>query len=131
MVGLGTYMATVSLWALLVMARGGRLGQRRALLRALVAGGPMGFIAIEAGWTVTEVGRQPWIVYGILRTADALTPMPGLVVPLATFTTLYCMLGAIVAWLLTRLVLTTAAGAPRGGAATAHSSPQSVGPGTP
>ncbi len=41
----------------------------------------MGFIAIEAGWTVTEVGRQPWIIYGVLRTADAVTPMPGLIVP--------------------------------------------------
>ena len=46
----------------------------------------MGFIAIEAGWTVTEVGRQPWIVYGVLRTADAVTPMPGLIVPFLGFT---------------------------------------------
>ena len=42
---------------------------------------PMGFIAIEAGWMVTEVGRQPWIIYGVLRTADAVTPMPGLSCP--------------------------------------------------
>ena len=47
---------------------------------------PLGFIAIEAGWTVTEVGRQPWVVYNILRTADAVTPMPGLIVPFLTFT---------------------------------------------
>jgi cytochrome d ubiquinol oxidase subunit I len=37
---------------------------------------PFGYIALEAGWTVTEVGRQPWIIYGIMRTADAVTPMP-------------------------------------------------------
>ena len=50
---------------------------------------PLGFIAIEAGWTVTEVGRQPWIIYGVMRTADAVTPMPGLVVPFLVFSLLY------------------------------------------
>jgi cytochrome d ubiquinol oxidase subunit I len=65
----------------------------------------MGFIAIEAGWTVTEVGRQPWIVYGVLRTADAVTPMPGLVVPFLLFTLLYCFLGVVVAWLLYRQII--------------------------
>jgi cytochrome d ubiquinol oxidase subunit I len=65
----------------------------------------MGFIAIEAGWTVTEVGRQPWVVYGVLRTADAVTPMPGLVYPFLLFTLLYCFLGAIVAWLLYRQII--------------------------
>jgi cytochrome bd-type quinol oxidase subunit 1 len=39
---------------------------------------PFGYIALEAGWTVTEVGRQPWIIYGIMRTVDAVTPMPGI-----------------------------------------------------
>ena len=52
------------------------------LLRALAIVAPFGFIATEAGWTVTEVGRQPWVVQGMLRTADAVTPMPGLVVPM-------------------------------------------------
>jgi cytochrome d ubiquinol oxidase subunit I len=65
----------------------------------------MGFIAVEAGWTVTEVGRQPWIIYGVLRTADAVTPMPGLIVPFLLFTLLYCFLGVIVAWLLYRQIL--------------------------
>jgi len=49
---------------------------------------------------VTEVGRQPWVIHGVLRTADAVTPMPGLVVPFLAFTLLYCFLGVIVAWLL-------------------------------
>ena len=65
----------------------------------------MGFIAVEAGWTVTEVGRQPWIIYGVLRTADAVTPMPGLIVPFLLFTLLYCFLGVIVGWLLYRQIL--------------------------
>ena len=79
-------------------------GDRR-LLVALALAGPMGFIAIEAGWTVTEVGRQPWIIYGVMRTADAVTPMPGLVYPFAVFTALYCFLGVIVVWLLYRQII--------------------------
>jgi cytochrome d ubiquinol oxidase subunit I len=67
----------------------------------------LGFICVEAGWTVTEVGRQPWIVTGILRTADAVTPMPGLVVPFLTFTALYVFLGVIVTWLMYQQVLHT------------------------
>jgi cytochrome d ubiquinol oxidase subunit I len=51
------------------------------------------------------VGRQPWIVYGVLRTADAVTPMPGLVVPFVLFTLLYCFLGVIVVWLLYRQII--------------------------
>lgn len=105
MVGLGTYMALVSLVALWRLARGADLFADRWLLRALVLAAPMGFIAIECGWAVTEFGRQPWIIYGIMRTRDAVTPMPGLIVPFLTFTLLYCFLGGSVAWLLYRQVL--------------------------
>lgn len=73
-------------------------------LKLLVAGAPLGVIAIEAGWTVTEVGRQPWIIRGILRTADAVTPMPHLAAPFAVFTALYVVLGATVIVLLRRQV---------------------------
>jgi cytochrome d ubiquinol oxidase subunit I len=99
MVALGTYMALVSAWTLWRWWRTRAtqaLADDRLLLRALALATPMGFIAIEAGWTVTEVGRQPWIVYGVLRTADAVSPMPGLVVPFLTFTLLYVLLGLIV-----------------------------------
>jgi cytochrome d ubiquinol oxidase subunit I len=99
MVALGGYMALVSVWTLWRWWRGratAALADDRLLLRALALATPMGFIAIEAGWTVTEVGRQPWIVYGVLRTADAVTPMPGLVIPFLTFTLLYILLGVIV-----------------------------------
>ena len=105
MIALGTYMALVSLWAGWLAFRRRDVTGNRLLLRALVLGGPMGFIAIEAGWTVTEVGRQPWTIYGVLRTADAVTPMPGLVVPFVLFTLLYCFLGVIVAWLLYRQII--------------------------
>jgi len=105
MVGLGTFMALVALWAGLLAVRRRDVGASVWLLRALALAGPMGFIAIEAGWTVTEVGRQPWIVYGVLRTAEAVTPMPGLIVPFLGFSLLYCFLGVIVAWLLYRQII--------------------------
>ena len=105
MVGLGTFMALVGVWAGTLAFRRRDLCASPWFLRALALAAPMGFIAIEAGWTVTEVGRQPWIVYGVLRTADAVTPMPGLIVPFLGFTALYCFLGAMVAWLLYRQII--------------------------
>jgi cytochrome bd ubiquinol oxidase subunit I len=105
MVGLGTLLAVIGLWALWDLIRRHDFGKR--LLIALSIAAPLGFICVEAGWTVTEVGRQPWIVAGILRTADAVTPMPGLVVPFLTFTVLYLFLGVIVTWLMYNQVLHT------------------------
>jgi cytochrome d ubiquinol oxidase subunit I len=105
MVALGTYLALVALWAgWRAWRRKGELARERWLLRGIVLAAPMGFIAVETGWMVTELGRQPWIIYGVLKTADAVTPMPGLIVPFLTFTLLYCFLGAIVAWLLYRQI---------------------------
>lgn len=76
----------------------------RWLLRALVVATPLGFVAVEAGWTVTEVGRQPYILYGVLRTADALTPMPGLTFTLAATTLVYLILSLVVIGVMTRLL---------------------------
>ena len=105
MVGLGSFMALVSAAALWLMWRRRELTRHRWLLRALVLAAPMGFICTEAGWVVTEVGRQPWIVYGLMRTAEAVTPKPGLIVPFLVFTSLYAVLGVVVAWLLYQQVL--------------------------
>ncbi len=107
MVGLGTYLALLAAWVAWTAWRRRDLTESRWLLRAIALAAPMGFIAIEAGWVVTEVGRQPWTVYGVLRTADAVTPMPGLVYPFVGFTLLYCFLGVIVAWLLYRQIVRT------------------------
>ena len=107
MVGLGSYLAFVALWALALRLTKRPVHGNSWLLRALVLGAPMGFIAVEAGWTVTEVGRQPWIISGVVRTAQAVTPMPGLVVPFATFTLLYAFLGVVVAVLLYRQIVRT------------------------
>src|SRR5699024_3590670 len=67
---------------------------------------PLGFIAVEAGWTVTEVGRQPWIIYGIMKSKDALSPMPGLQYSFYMITGLYLLLSAIVVWLMYRQIIT-------------------------
>lgn len=105
MVGLGTFLALLSAVILILRWRTRDIVSHRWLLTAIAIAGPMGFICIEAGWTVTEVGRQPWVIYGILKTADAVTPMPGLIVPFISFTLLYIFLGVIVAYLLYQQVL--------------------------
>src|ERR1044071_694944 len=107
MVGCGVAMMLVALWAAWRYLRGRRKQtwlDSRWFLRMLVIAAPLGFIAIETGWVVTEVGRQPWIIYGVMRTSEAVTPMPGLVVPFITFTVLYIFLAAITVWLLLRQV---------------------------
>jgi cytochrome d ubiquinol oxidase subunit I len=73
MVGLGLLMILLALWALLARWRG-RQYESRPLLRFALMMGPAGLVAILAGWFTTEIGRQPWIVYGLMRTADAVSP---------------------------------------------------------
>jgi cytochrome bd ubiquinol oxidase subunit I len=104
MVGLGTLMALISLWGAFLWWRKRSLPDGKWFLRSLVIAAPAGMLAIEAGWTVTEVGRQPWIIYGVMRTSEAVTPMPGLVIPFVVFTLLYVFLAVVVAWLLFRQV---------------------------
>ncbi|BAU54366.1 putative cytochrome bd menaquinol oxidase subunit I [Mucilaginibacter gotjawali] len=65
---------------------------------------PFGFIAVEAGWTVTEVGRQPWIIQGIMRTSQAVTPMPGIHYSFYLFTAVYFTLSIAVIVLLSRQI---------------------------
>ncbi|MFM9014236.1 MAG: cytochrome ubiquinol oxidase subunit I [Gemmatimonadota bacterium] len=100
MVGLGTLMAFASLWVVVCWVRRRDVVEDRRLLTLLAWLMPAGFFAVEAGWVVSEVGRQPWIIQGLMRTAYAVTPMPGLAAPFALFTLLYLFLGAVVCWLL-------------------------------
>jgi len=79
----------------------------RLLLWAIVAAGAGGFIAIEAGWMVTEIGRQPWIIYGVVRTADAITPAPGLLLSFAVSTLIYIGLAVALVAILLRLARAT------------------------
>jgi cytochrome d ubiquinol oxidase subunit I len=109
MVGLGTIMAIVGVWSLWRMMRKREPTDSTWLLRALAVVTPFGFIATEAGWTVTEVGRQPWVVSGVLKTADAVTPMTGLIVPMLLFALLYCGLSVVVVAVLRLIVRETTA----------------------
>lgn len=105
MVALGSFMALVGLWAGWLAWRKRDLAMQRRFLWAAVLATPCGFIATEAGWMATELGRQPWVIYGVLKTADAVTPMPGLVVPFLGFTLLYCTLAVIVGAMLYRQIV--------------------------
>jgi len=80
----------------------------RWLLRALVAASPLGVLALEAGWIVTEVGRQPWIIQGVMKTRDGVTPVSAVPATCFGFSVLYLVLGIALALLLRRL----ATGAP-------------------
>ena len=108
MVACGVLMMLIALWGalrfLLSIAQKKSWLESKRFLRVLVLAAPLGFIAIETGWVVTEVGRQPWIIFGVMRTSEAVTPMPGLIVPFITFTLLYILLAIVTVWLLLRQV---------------------------
>lgn len=109
MVGIGFALVGLSLWFWLAARRRGRAPEDRWTLRAIVASGPLAFAAIELGWMVTELGRQPWIVYGVFRTRDAITTSSGVGAAFVGFTVIYVALAVLTVWLLRRL----AAGSPR------------------
>ena len=75
MVGLGVLMIGLGAWGVWLMLRGGGPERSRLYLRACVAMGPAGFVAVICGWIVAEVGRQPYTIYGVLRTADSVSPV--------------------------------------------------------
>lgn len=104
MVGIGVVLLVLSV-LFFFFFRKDRWMQRRWLLKSFVAATPLGFIAVEAGWTVTEVGRQPWILQGFMKTQEALTPMPGIVWSLLLFTIIYLTLSAMAAFLLYRQII--------------------------
>lgn len=103
MVGSGMLLLLVSGWTGWRWWREKKVPGGKRLLQLVVFSGPFGFIALEAGWMVTELGRQPWVVYGLVRTSDSVTTAPGILPIFIGFTLLYIALAAIVVWLLRRL----------------------------
>jgi cytochrome bd ubiquinol oxidase subunit I len=103
MVGIGTLLALLGLCYLVVWIRRKRLPESRWFYRAVVAAGPLSMVALIAGWVTTEVGRQPWIVYRVMPTADAVTGAPGIPVGYATLAVTYLGVACGVAWVLRRL----------------------------
>jgi len=116
MVGAGSAMALLSGVTLLLRWRRREWPASRWMMRAWLLASPLGVLALEAGWLVTEWGRQPWIIHGVMRTAEAVTPVPHMGVPFWTFTLVYLFLGAVVTFLLARQVAGTLPGQEAGDA---------------
>jgi cytochrome d ubiquinol oxidase subunit I len=98
MVGIGTGLVLLGVWYWLRRRRNGPGPEDKFTLMALAAAGPLAFLANELGWLVSEFGRQPWVVYGVFRTANAITTAPGLGATFAGFTVLYLGLSAVTLW---------------------------------
>lgn len=105
MVGLGFAMVGLGLWSLVARLRG-RLYDWPLLHRAALFMGPSGFIAVLAGWAVTEVGRQPFTVYGLMRTAESASPLdaPAVAVSLVAFVVVYFAVFGMGIWYILRLM---------------------------
>ncbi|WP_306352667.1 cytochrome ubiquinol oxidase subunit I [Flavobacterium sp. '19STA2R22 D10 B1'] len=103
MVGIGTLLMFAGLIYFISLKKKSWFNNRKYwLFYTLLA--PMGFIALEAGWIVTEVGRQPWIIHKVMRTKDAVTPMPGIEYSLYLYIVLYTILTIAVTWLMSRQI---------------------------
>jgi len=105
MVGLGMLMLALGLWSLFARLRK-RLYDWTWLHRFALVMGPSGFVAVIAGWITTEVGRQPYVVYGMLRTADAVSPIgvPGIAGSLIAFVVVYFIVFSIGTWYILKLM---------------------------
>jgi cytochrome d ubiquinol oxidase subunit I len=121
MVGVGFGLLLLGAWLLLAWWRRRDLPGPRLFLRLAVLGGIASVVALESGWVVTEVGRQPWTVYGYLRTADAVNPAPGLTGGLILVATTYAVLTVATVYVLRRL-----ARGDRDGPVTAPQEPSTV-----
>lgn len=104
MVGLGMAMMAIAVLYLIAIWKKRNWLFKKWFLQLFIIATPFGFIAVEAGWTVTEVGRQPWIIQGIMRTADAVTPMPGIQYSFYLFSFVYFTLSLAVIFLLARQI---------------------------
>jgi cytochrome d ubiquinol oxidase subunit I len=100
MVGIGSLLAALGVTFLVLRIRRRRLPESRWFYRALVAAGPLAVVALLAGWTTTEVGRQPWVVYRVIRTAQAVTGAGGIPIGYATPALVYLGVAGAVAWIL-------------------------------
>jgi cytochrome bd ubiquinol oxidase subunit I len=106
MVGIGTLLAMFGVWLLVLWWRRRELPDGRWFLRVVAALGPLSVVALIAGWVTTEVGRQPWVVYGHMRTEEAVTGAGGIPLGYAALVAIYAALAVATAWLLRRLART-------------------------
>ncbi|HEY6758713.1 MAG TPA: cytochrome ubiquinol oxidase subunit I [Baekduia sp.] len=102
MVGIGTLLAVLGVFYLYVRLRLKRLPRSVWFYRALVIAGPLSVVALIAGWVTTEVGRQPWVVYRVMRTEQAVTGAGGIPIGYGVLVLVYIGLATAVAWMLRR-----------------------------
>lgn len=110
MVGCGALMLALVGFGVWLWLRKQPLERHRLFLTLAMSSGPLGLVAVEAGWMVTEVGRQPWIIRGVMLVSEAVTPMPGLAISMWTSVAVYLLLGGVVALLLFRHVVSVPLG---------------------
>jgi cytochrome d ubiquinol oxidase subunit I len=103
MVGIGTLMAMLGVIYLVAWVRRRRLPESKWFYRAVVLAGPASVVALISGWVVTEVGRQPWVVYRVMRTADAVTGASGIPVGYGALAASYVLVACGLVWVLRRL----------------------------
>ncbi|MFF0308085.1 cytochrome ubiquinol oxidase subunit I [Streptosporangium sp. NPDC004379] len=103
MVGIGFFLLLLSVWFAVAWWRRRDLPRSPWFLRLAALSGVAAVVAVEAGWIVTEVGRQPWVVYGRLRTADAVNPVPGLWAGFAAVLLVYAILTVATVYVLRRM----------------------------
>jgi cytochrome d ubiquinol oxidase subunit I len=103
MVGIGTLLALLGLVFLIIVWRRRHLPSTPWFYRALAVAGPLAFIALIAGWVTTELGRQPWVVYDVMRTNEAVTGASGIPVGYGLLAAAYAVLVAGTVWALRRL----------------------------
>jgi cytochrome d ubiquinol oxidase subunit I len=103
MVGIGTLLALLGLWFLWYRWRHHALPATPWFYRAVVVAGPASVVALISGWLVTEIGRQPWIVYGLMRTTDAVTGAKGIPVGYGTLALVYLGLITLSIYMLRRV----------------------------
>ena len=105
MVAMGSLMLLLGLWSLVARMRG-RLYESRGLLRFAVLLGPSGLVAVIAGWVTTEVGRQPYTIHGLLKTADSVSPIaaPAVGASLLAFLVVYFIVFGFGTWYILRLM---------------------------
>ena len=103
MVAVGMLLALLGIVSAFVLARRKRLPASPWFYRAVILAGPASLVALISGWITTEVGRQPWVVYGVMRTSQAVTSAKGIPVGYATLVIVYLGVIIAVAWVLARL----------------------------
>jgi cytochrome bd ubiquinol oxidase subunit I len=104
MVGCGSLLALAGVLFWIFRIRNKSIITGKHFLMFIAICTPLGFIAVESGWFVTELGRQPWIIYGIMKTSESITPVPGQIFPFLFFVTVYILLSVMGVWLMSRQI---------------------------